>query len=243
MKFLKKFSILPYSQFYHCRRQLLHQHYKLLISKSANDISKKAFHTTNSFRAQFPFLFLNSGPYATEHSTPPPDALRTIYQQTLNHPRKNYAISELQGSFLTFLTSIIKPKGILELGCFLGYSSLCFAEGLRKSGIASNNKSTIVTCELDPDYAKKAKENIEYCGFSDLIEVKVGNAIDTGYVEKVPHLSITTPTTQIIPPSKMGVAKHIHEFNEYVKNDPRVDQLLLPIFDGLTFIWKKKNHN
>ena len=61
---------------------------------------------------------------------------------------------------------------ILEIGTLGGYSSICLAQALPQAG-------KVVTLEINEDYAKVAKQNIENAGYEQMIEVIVGNALDT----------------------------------------------------------------
>ncbi|CAG8465434.1 3678_t:CDS:2, partial [Acaulospora colombiana] len=81
-------------------------------------------------------------------------------------------VSQLQGSFLTFLVQACKANRVLDIGTFAGYSAACMAEGLRSRG----DGAKVVTLEKDELCQRVAKENIEAAGYSDLIEFLLGDA-------------------------------------------------------------------
>ena len=62
--------------------------------------------------------------------------LKGVHQQTTeNHPHAHMLSGHVQGEFLSFISSIVQPQSILEIGTFTGYSALCLAKGLTKTGI------------------------------------------------------------------------------------------------------------
>lgn len=88
--------------------------------------------------------------------------------------RKAYlAISEEQGKVLTDIIKEHKYKNIVEFGTSFGISTLFLAQGVLETG------GRIITTELIPSKAEKAKENFENAGVSDLIEVRIGDAMKT----------------------------------------------------------------
>ncbi|RIB09511.1 SAM-dependent O-methyltransferase [Gigaspora rosea] len=187
-------------------------------------------------------------------------------------------VSSVQGAFLKFLVQMSKATRVLEIGTFTGYSALCMAEGLKGRG----KEAKVVTLEKNIEYFKVAKENIESSGLGHLIELKLGNAIDTllnldntvqyglifidadkgnyiNYYNIVLErnllsddgiivadnvlfrglVSQVTKTKETKDLSKISsTVKHLHSFNEYIANDRRTTQVLLPCFDGITLIRK-----
>ncbi|MEQ9378112.1 MAG: class I SAM-dependent methyltransferase [Imperialibacter sp.] len=83
------------------------------------------------------------------------------------------AISEEQGKVLTDIIKEHKYKNIVEFGTSFGISTLFLAQGVLETG------GRIITTELIPSKAEKAKENFENAGVSDLIEVRIGDAMKT----------------------------------------------------------------
>ncbi|KAF9406713.1 hypothetical protein BGZ94_002983, partial [Podila epigama] len=90
--------------------------------------------------------------YSHALSTPLPNAFAALHAHTMHeyptHAEKS--VSELQGQFLRLLMRMTRPKRVLELGCFLGYSALAMAEGMPPGG-------TLYTCEKDSAAAQQAR--------------------------------------------------------------------------------------
>lgn len=77
-----------------------------------------------------------------------------------------------QGKLLQLLATALKAKRILEIGTLGGYSTIWLARGMQDGG-------KLITLEYEPSYAKVAKDNIKHAGLSDVIEIRVGLAIDS----------------------------------------------------------------
>ena len=202
--------------------------------------------------------------YANHYSSPESIVLAEINQQTYaNHPKAHMLSGKVQGLFLQFISTILQPKYILEIGSFTGYSALCLAEGLKKDG-------EIHTIELREDDAATAKANFSKSYNNKQVTLHCGNALDiietlpyqwdlvfidadkTAYIDYyellIPRLSnngiILADNVlfhgQVLENPVTGKnAKAIHLFNEHVLNDPRTEQVLLTIRDGISLIRKK----
>ena len=165
----------------------------------------------------------------------------------------------LQGRVLSFLSRIVNPKKILEIGTFTGYSALCLAEGLPANGklitIEYNNElKEIITryikkspfnknIELIIDDAKMALDNLS--GNIDLVFLDASKEDYLLYYKKIiPKLNkggiIVADNVlwsgKVINDINDKTAKAINEFNEYVQNDIRTENIMLPIRDGLSII-------
>ncbi|MGB5723282.1 MAG: O-methyltransferase [Parasphingorhabdus sp.] len=81
-------------------------------------------------------------------------------------------VSMTQGRMLELLARAHRAENILEIGTLGGYSAICLARGLGESG-------KLVTLELEPDYAAVARQNIEYAGQGDKVDIFVGDAVAT----------------------------------------------------------------
>jgi caffeoyl-CoA O-methyltransferase len=111
--------------------------------------------------------------YAEAHTTPPPPhlvAVATVTRDTLDFP--GMMVGTLEGRFLEMLVFARRPRQVLEIGTFSGYSSLAMAAGLGPDG-------RITTCELSPVHAEAARRHIASSPYADRIEVIEGPAIDT----------------------------------------------------------------
>ena len=111
--------------------------------------------------------------YAEEHTTPPPDHLRALAeetQRTMAAPQM--MVGALEGRFLEMLVFALQPQLVLEIGMFTGYSSLSMAATLPPGG-------RIITCDVDPKAELVARRHIEASPYSDRIEIRMGPALDT----------------------------------------------------------------
>lgn len=181
-----------------------------------------------------------------------------------NHPHAHMLSGQVQGKFLSFLSTIIRPKYVLEIGTFTGYSALCLAEGLDPEGELHTLECREEDATTARNYFSKSKRNHQ-------IHLHIGNAADiiptldfswdlvfidadkTGYVryyeQIIPRLNkngiiladnVLFHGQVLEEPINGKNAKAIHAFNEHVKQDPRTEQVLLTIRDGLLLIKKKE---
>ena len=90
--------------------------------------------------------------YTQAYSNATPIYLKSLYEQTLaTHEHGHLQSSWTQGGFLSFMSKMLAPTHILEIGSFTGFSALCLAEGLTSSG-------ELHTIELRAEDAQKAKD-------------------------------------------------------------------------------------
>jgi caffeoyl-CoA O-methyltransferase len=203
--------------------------------------------------------------YAASYSSEESLLLETINKETAAaHPLAHMLSGQTQGQFLRILSSLIKPRYILEIGTFTGYSALCLAEGLVADG-------ELHTIELREEDAHTAQQNFHKSIQNKQITLHRGNALEiidtlnykwdlvfidadkTGYIpyyEKVvPKLSdngviladnVLFHGQVLADPIQGKNAKAIHAFNEHVKNDPRTEQVIITLRDGISMIKKKK---
>ena len=191
------------------------------------------------------------------------DLLATINQQTIaTHPMHHMLSGKVQGQFLTFISTILQPKYVLEIGTFTGYSALCLAAGLQKNG-------ELHTIELREADAASAQINFSKYNTDKKIYLHLGNALNiiptlpyqwdlvfidadkTGYIDYyemvLPMLSdngliiadnVLFHGQVLEQPLKTKNAKAIDAFNKYIAADKRVQQVLLTVRDGLLLIKK-----
>ena len=189
--------------------------------------------------------------------------LAEVHQQTMtSHPLHHMLSGKVQGKFLTFISQLMQPKYVLEIGTFTGYSALCLAMGVQKTG-------QLHTIELRADDAATAKTNFSKFNEDKKIHLHLGKAMDiiptlpftwdlvfidadkTSYIDYyemvLPMLSINGLIIadnvlfhgQVLDdPLKTKNAKAIAAFNKHVAADTRVEQVLLTIRDGLLLIKK-----
>lgn len=168
----------------------------------------------------------------------------------------------IQGKFLSFLSTLVNPKYILEIGTYTGYSALCLAEGLKKEG----QLITIDPNEETNHFAQKYFDRSEY---RDQIKLMAGNAqkiipqlaeifeivfIDADkknyglyfdlVIDKVRKGGIIIADNvlwsgKVLSADKDVDTKAIHDFNAKIAADERVNNLLLPLRDGLMVMVKR----
>jgi caffeoyl-CoA O-methyltransferase len=202
--------------------------------------------------------------YSSTYTSALDVVLQQIFDDTVaNHPEAHMISGPVQGKFLEFISSLLQPKYILEIGTFTGFSAICLAKGLQRDG-------ELHTIELREEDANKAWKNILSAGMSDKIHLHRGDAreiikmlnykwdlvfIDadktsyiTYYEEVVNRLSdrgfILADNVlfhgQVLEEKIEGKsAKAIAQFNDHVLNDKRTGQVFLTIRDGLLLIKKK----
>jgi caffeoyl-CoA O-methyltransferase len=111
--------------------------------------------------------------YATEHTSPETPLLTELAQATREFSRASgMMVGRLEGRFLKMLVAAVGARRVLEIGTFTGYSALSMAEALPANG-------QIITCELDRTHAEMAQRYIARSPYADMIEVRVGPAIET----------------------------------------------------------------
>jgi caffeoyl-CoA O-methyltransferase len=81
------------------------------------------------------------------------------------------SVSANQGKFLQVMAKVCRAKKILEIGTLVGYSTIWMARALPKDG-------KLVSLEFEPLHAKVARQNIERAGLSNLVDIRVGRALD-----------------------------------------------------------------
>ncbi len=202
--------------------------------------------------------------YAEQFTSADDDFLQEIHAHTLrSHPHAHMLSSSVQGKLLSFLSTIIQPYYVLEIGTFTGYSALCLAAGLKENG-------ELHTLELREEDAATARKNFSNSKYNKQIHLHTGNALDiiptlnckwdlvfidadkTGYIDYyemvLPNLNknglIIADNVlfhgQIFEePIKNKSAIAIKNFNEHVANDERTEQVLLTMRDGLLLIKRK----
>ena len=199
------------------------------------------------------------------HFTSPENALTAeVNRQTLeNHTQYHMLSGHVQGKFLSFISTIQRPKYVLEIGTFTGYSALWLAEGLTADG-------ELHTIELREEDAVTSKANFSKSDRNNQIHLHLGNAkeiipqldrnwdlvfIDADKTSYIDYYELVVPRLnaggiiladnvlfhgQVFEePISNKNAKAIQAFNEHVMNDPRTEQVLVTIRDGVLMIKKK----
>lgn len=202
--------------------------------------------------------------YAEKYTSDEPESLSSLNRETyVNHLYPRMLSGHLQGRLLAILSSLVKPEKILEIGTYTGYSALCLAEGLLERGILhtielnEENETTIRKYFNNSVYRDKIKLHFGNAldiiptleGMFDLVFLDADKENYVNYFEliisKVNSGGVIL-ADNVLWNGKVTKAKEtdketmgIRAFNEIVKNDSRVENVLLTVRDGLMLILKK----
>ncbi|KAJ2851408.1 hypothetical protein IWW36_001176 [Coemansia brasiliensis] len=251
----------------------------------------------NASPEELRLYYASKASVVSHHSTPTvPPVISNIYKQNATQYTELsiMAVSEYQGMLQNFVIGLIGAKKILEIGLFTGTSTVFFANGLQRNGVAgqpdSNGYRPIVSLEISEEYANVARQNFIEANVEDYIDVMIGDAheslvkladqkFDLVFIDadKLSYLDYYKTIMENDMLSKNGlvivdntafdcvtrlisapvpvdddapllnipksyhsewrdVGKALHEFNEFVRQDPRVEVVMLPLFTGITLI-------
>lgn len=167
-----------------------------------------------------------------------------------------------QGRVLSMLSKMLAPKRILEIGTFTSYATLCLAEGLSADG-------KIYTLDVNAELEDMARKNFADSNYNSKINYLLGDATETiKHIKETFDLVFIDAdkknngnyfdmvfdrvrkggiiivdnvlwSGKVLQENPDRDTKNINKFNEKIKNDPRVEQLILPVRDGLFIIRKK----
>lgn len=198
--------------------------------------------------------------YAEAHTTPSGELYERLAAET--HEKTSIPqmmVGEVEGRFLEFLVRLVGAKRVLELGTFTGYSSLSMARGLSDGG-------HVISCDVNPETTAIAQRYAEEAGLADRIEYRLGPGIETiaqlegpfdlafidaeksGYIDYyeavLPKLAdggliIADNALRDGQVLAEDTAEVMHAFNERVRNDSRVQCVLLTVRDGMLLIMKR----
>lgn len=216
-------------------------------------------------RPQYPTTVPAFERYALDFTTQEPPLMQQLIREThLAVTTPGMLSGLLQGRLLKMIIQMLKPRRILEIGTFTGYSAIYMASGL-------DDRGCLHTIDNNPEVAHIAEKYFIASGLRDKIITHQGNAMDiipeiegpfdmvfidadkenyVNYYEAV--FSKLSPEGVIIVDNVLWYGKvmepdaltdketrGIVEFNHHVKHDSRIEHLLLPVRDGLMFIRKK----
>lgn len=204
--------------------------------------------------------------YCESHSTAEDDVLKSLNRETHAKVLSPRMLSgHLQGQFLTFISSMLQPERILEIGTYTGYSAICLARGLKPNG-------KLITIDVNDELKEMVEQYLSKANVLASCEVLTGDAekIIPTLKEKFDLVFIDANKEaysryydSIFDKLKVGgyiladnvlwsgnVIKeqkdwdrdtmHLVAFNEKVSSDNRTEKILLPIRDGLYLIKKVK---
>ncbi|HBX50618.1 MAG: methyltransferase [Bacteroidetes bacterium GWF2_33_38] len=206
--------------------------------------------------------------YILDHTEPESELLKDLTRQThvkILYPRM--LSGHIQGRILKMITDMIRPKRVLEIGTYTGYSALCFAEGLSDDG-------KIHTIEINDEIVDFAQSYFDKSENKNKIQLHIGDALEIiptinerfdlvfidgdkrNYLEYY-HAVFEKVNVggyiladnvlwsgKVVEPlvSNDLYTKGILDFNTFVHNDSRVENLIFPIRDGIMILRKKNNH-
>lgn len=204
--------------------------------------------------------------YIESHSSPESEVLAVITHDTnVNVLNPHMLSGQVQGRFLSFLSQMLRPQRILELGTFTGYSALCLAEGLSEEG-------RLVTIDHNDELEETILRNLSLSDLGKKITPMFGDAkvllaemgtnilydlvfIDADKREYVAYYDLVFDLVRpggwiladntlwdghVVDPAydRDAQTKGLRAFNDCVARDSRVEQVILPLRDGLTLIHK-----
>lgn len=204
--------------------------------------------------------------YVLHHTEPEPEHLYDLNRKThLKVLQPRMLSGHLQGRVLSMFSHMIRPKRVLEVGTYSGYSALCMAEGLAEGG-------EIHTIDINDELEDIIRQFLEKSGLSDRVHLHFGNALDvipqiegtfdlvfidadkTNYsnyydlvIDRVPSGGYII-ADNVLWSGKVLDQQEIEKdpdtaalvaFNEKIQSDDRVQNVLFPVRDGLMVIRKK----
>ena len=199
--------------------------------------------------------------YSSAHTTSETDLLKKINRDTHANVLKPRMLSgHLQGRLLSMLSHMIQPSSILEIGTYTGYSAICLAEGLRPGG-------KLITIDRNEELESKVRSYFKEAGYDKTIELLIGNALhiiptltttfdlvfidadkenNSRYfdlvIDKVPSGGYILADNVLWSGKVIGATdkdtRAVTDFNDKVHNDPRVENVLLPVRDGIMIMRK-----
>lgn len=205
--------------------------------------------------------------YIGRHSSAEPGCLQTITRTTHQHAVNPHMLSgHVQGRLLALLSRMIRPRRILEIGTYTGYSALCLAEGLTGEG-------RLLTIERNDEMEDSIRENLSLSPLGQRIDLITGDAckiipllptderfdlvfIDGDKREYPQYWELvqnrladggwiladnTLWDGHIVDPAydRDAQTKGLRLFNDLVAQDDRWDKVIIPVRDGLTVITRK----
>lgn len=204
--------------------------------------------------------------YILEHIDPENNYLKALYRAThVKLLRPRMASGHLQGRMLKMFVEMIRPRNVLEIGTYSGYSALCLAEGLQEGAM-------LHTFEINDEQEDFTRPWLEGSPWADKITFHIGDALDLvpqmdirfdlAFVDgdKRRYIDYYNMVMDHLNPGGYIIADNtlwdghvleqdthytdrqtlgIKAFNDLIATDERVEKVILPLRDGLTIIRKK----
>ena len=206
------------------------------------------------------FLPENIDNYAVSHSQDEPLLLQELSRETWQKVLAPRMLSgHFQGRILSILSKLVQPKSILEIGTYTGYSALCLAEGLDSKGILHTIDTNEELVDFQRSYFDRSdygQQIKQYLGNALDIIPTINSKFDLVFIDADKSNYINYFNAIIDKMNKGGIilsdnvlwsgkvvekldpkdedTKELIAYNTLLKDDPRVETVLLPIRDGLT---------
>ena len=200
--------------------------------------------------------------YSEDHTSPESDLLKKISRDTHARVMMPRMLSgHLQGKFLSMISKMIRPKTILEIGTYTGYSTICLAEGLASGG-------KLITLDINEELESKVRGYFKEAALENVIDYRIANAI-----KLIPELQVSFDLVfidadkenyssyfdlvinkvasggyiladnvlwsgKVLDTKPDKDTRAILEFNKKVQEDSRVENVLVPIRDGILLMRK-----
>lgn len=199
--------------------------------------------------------------YLSEHASPEDPLLEELYRKThIKFVNPNMVSGHIQGKLLEFISRMISPETILEIGTFTGYSAICLARGLKPGG-------TLFTIEINDELREFSGSFFKRAGLDKSIVQLTGDALkiipdldarfDLAFIDGDKR-EYKQYFTCLLPKMKAGgfifadnvlwgdkvlendtkdpQTKGIIEFNDMIKENTEIEKVILPVRDGLMII-------
>jgi predicted O-methyltransferase YrrM len=201
--------------------------------------------------------------YLHEHSSPEDPVLEDLYRQTyIRFVNPNMVTGHIQGKLLEFISMMIRPEIILEIGTFTGYSAICLAKGLKPGGKLITIESNDEMSGFSHSYFCKAGMEtriIQMNGRAQDIVPDLKETFDLVYIdgdkrEYTEYYNVVTEKVKtggfIIADNVLWgdkvleenpddtMTKGIIEFNEMIRKQKNIEKVILPVRDGIMLIRK-----
>jgi caffeoyl-CoA O-methyltransferase len=201
--------------------------------------------------------------YAEAHTAPPGDVLERLADETrATTTAPQMMVGPLEGRFLSFLVRALRAQRVLEVGTFTGYSSICMASALPPGGM-------VVTLDVNAETTEIARRYATEAGVADRIDYRLGPATETlaelegpfelvfidadkpGYIDyyeaALPMLADggllvadnVLWSGRVASEPQDDSTRAIQRFNDHVRDDERVESVMLTVRDGMTLIRRR----
>ena len=200
--------------------------------------------------------------YCTAHTSPQSQVLYELERETwLKTLAPQMLSGHLQGQLFRFLSQMIQPKNVLEIGSFTGYTAICLAAGLQKDGV-------LHSIEVNEELEYIIRKYIAKAGLEERVKIHIGDAkniiptlmetfdlvfIDAGKKDNDHYYELALARIpvggyilidNVLWDGKVAEnasdhdTKTIHGFNGKVQTDERVENIMLPVRDGVMLVRK-----